>query len=192
MSNEVHDLAKRLDKLGSKGIVAEIDKVAERYALRTLDLTRRLMRTRLTPRSGRLIGSLRHEVTRSGNTVTATVSSGGPTTKGPVAYAGVHEFGATITPKKGKYLRLPLSSALTGRGVDRFAGLSLRNNDDYAFAPRPGKDPLLIHRPSGVPWYVLKRSVTVPKRPTLRPAARFAQRKLVDELSTIVNIEGKP
>jgi len=192
MPNEVHDIAKRLDKLGSKGIVAEIDKIAERYAIRTQDLTKRLMRQRLTPRSGRLIGSLRYSVVRSGNTVTATVSSGGPTTRGPVAYAGVHEYGATITPKRGKYLRLPLSSALTGRGVDKFSGLSLRDNEDFAFVPRQGKDPLLIHRPSGVPWYVLKTSVTIPPRPTLGPAARFAQRQLIDELSTIVNIKGKP
>lgn len=192
MANDLHELADRLDRLSSREIAQGIELAAERFALKTEDLARRLMQTRLKPRSGRLIGSLRHTVERSGKTVTATVSSGGNTTDGPVAYATIHEYGGRITPKAGKYLRLPLPPALTARGVDKMSGVSLRNNDDYQFIPRKGRDPLLMHVPSGQPHYVLKRSVTIPPRPTLGPAARFAQRSLIDELETIVDIVGRP
>ena len=188
MPNDLHDVANALDKAGSKDIVKAIEVAAESYALETLDLTRRLMRTRLTPRTGRLIGSLRHTVKRSGGPITATVSSGGPAPGGTVTYAPIHEFGGTITGKP--MLRIPLPPALTGAGVDRNAGISIRNDTNFRLQPRKAGPPLIVHVPSDRPWYVLAPRVKIPPRPTIGPASRFKQRQLIKDLEGIVEIVG--
>ena len=96
-----------------------------------------------------------------------------------VVYAGVHEYGATITPKRGKYLRIPLGPAKTQAGLDRYP-TPLRVSGAGLFFVRKSKAGrlLLIHKPSGVPWYMLVPSVTIRARPFLRPGAEEAARRL--------------
>lgn len=190
MGTDLHDVSERLERAGSGRIVKAIELAMEMYALDALDITRRLMRTRLTPRSGRLIGSLRHSVKRTGNEVTARISSGGDSGGTTVRYAAINEFGGTVTGNP--MLRIPLPPALTGRGVDKMSGLSIRDNPDFRLVPREGRPPVIIHQPSGDPWYVLKRSVDIPPRPTLGPASRFAQRRLITELEGIGRVIGRP
>lgn len=190
-TDDLRSIADNLESAGSGRIVNAIEVAMEMYALDALDIARRLMRVRLTPRSGRLIGSLRHSVRRAGKEVTATISSGGESSAGgTVKYAAIHEYGGTVTGSP--MLRIPLPPALTGRGVDKMSGLSIRGNDDFRLQPREGKPPVIIHEPSGEPWYVLKRSVDIPPRPTLGPASRFAQRRLMAELEGIGRVVGRP
>ena len=187
MGDDLRDIERRLSEAGSSRIMKGIQTAAESYAIDTLDLTRRLMRVRLNARTGRLIGSLAYKVTRRGNRVIAETSSGGGREK--VRYAAIHEYGGTVTGNP--MLRIPLPPALTGRGVDRMAGVSIRNRDEFRLQPRLGKPPVIIHEPSGKPWYVLQRSVKIPPRPTIGPASRFKTRSLIRELEGLVDIIGR-
>ena len=192
MAGDLKDVADRLDKAGND-VVKAVERIAETYALMTLDKTRRLMRTKLNVRTGRLIGSLDYTVKRTGKVVSVTVSSGGSSTGGEVRYAAVHEFGSNgpITPKGGKYLRLPLPAALTADGVDRNSNRSVRGDDSFKFVPTTrlkGNNPLLVKVDTLVPWYVLKESVTIPARPTLGPAAKQAQKELERDLDGLFTI----
>ncbi len=121
-------------------------------------------------RSGKLARSVTIYPTRGIGlgTVTGGVSIG----KG-VPYAGVQVGPAgqttTIFPKTAKSLAIPLSSAMTGRGVVR-APYSQGNL--MQFSPRlfrgrgSGKDILFIKqsRDSIIPMFVLRKSVRVPAR----------------------------
>lgn len=68
----------------------------------------------LSRRSGQLARSNAHAVTTSPTKPTLEVAIGGG-----VPYARAHEHGATITPKKSKYLAIPLGAARTAAGVGR-------------------------------------------------------------------------
>ena len=120
------------------------------------------------------------------------------------AVARFLEQGGTVTPKGHPFLRVPMAPALTGQGVDRLAGLTLRDP-----AVRAMINPPLFFRvaKSGVPtlarrgkdgsletWYVLKPSVTVPafywfrraveaKKPNLPGIARDEIAKAVESAS---------
>jgi phage gpG-like protein len=77
-----------------------------------------------------------------------------------VEYAAIHEFGGTIQPKKSKYLAIPVG---TYRGSpQKYADLKLR---------KTAGGNLVMVDGGGTVQYVLKKSVTVPARPYLRPAA---------------------
>jgi hypothetical protein len=65
-------------------------------------------------------------------------------------YGPVHEYGATIYPKNGKYLKFKIHTG------DRFR--SLRGGG-------------LLKNPVGIYQWVQVRSVTIPARPFMRPAA---------------------
>jgi hypothetical protein len=105
------------------------------------------------------------------------VQAGGRSTKGSVAYAGVHELGEPkiIKPKTGKFLRIPLAAAKTGGGADKYQG-SLRTQapDKFFVGMSKAGNLLLRDRATGVPWYVLLRSVKTKKRPFIAPAIREA------------------
>lgn len=81
--------------------------------------------------------------------------------------AAFHNKGGQITAKKGQFLRIPFPGgpALTAAGVDRFpqplrsvGGFFVHNDKLWRRDPK-GK---------GIqPWYLLRRSVVLPKRPWL-------------------------
>jgi hypothetical protein len=90
--------------------------------------------------------------------------------------------GATITPKVGSYLRIPLSGgpALTSAGVDLYAGVRLRTvGGFFALRLRSGGGSLILYRKDArtlqlQPWYALVRSVTVPPHPWFTRAVEEA------------------
>jgi hypothetical protein len=165
-------------------LLRAIEVAGIRMSLKAEELTVKLMRTRLTPRTGHLWRSVQSEVKRTKDSVQISLQAGGKS----LPYLYTHEYGATIRPK-GKFLRIPLKRAKTGAGVDRHSGGSLRHNPDFAFVPAKhlkGKNPLLIHKPSGMPWYVLKRQVRVPARPTIGLAFKGLKHNIVPELEQVI------
>jgi hypothetical protein len=113
----------------------------------------------LSKRSGDLTASIEKSVKITGTTfgdLEGHISA---------AFPGiVHEFGATIRPKKGKYLTVPLPAALDSRGVPYRR--SARDWDN-TFVARSKKGNLIIFQRRGVqitPLYVLKTSVKIPAR----------------------------
>lgn len=129
----------------------------------------------LMRRTGALVRSLRSTpATRIGSTIDARshIGRGAP-------YARVHEKGATIRPKKGRYLTIPLDAAKTPAGVPR-AAAKLRNVggkwqttnkvpgasglDTFIFSK--GQRKFIAVRSGGglLPLYVLKRQVRISAR----------------------------
>ena len=184
------DVSKQLEKLGKGGLMDAIELVAIDYGLQAETQTKKLMTTVLKVRTGRLRNSVRQRVKRTKTKVIVTLQAGGKR----VPYMMVHEFGSDgdITPKKGKYLRLPLPPAKTKAGVDRRSGGSLRGDKDFRFVPAKylkGNNPLLIHVPSGKPWYVLKKSVRIPPRPTISKAYQWLEANMIPALEDAIKFE---
>lgn len=75
-----------------------------------------------------------------------------------VVYARIHEFGGTITPKKGKYLAIPLSG--TAKAL-----VSPRN-----FGGRLHKAGMTLQDDSGTVHWVLATATTITPQPYMRPA----------------------
>lgn len=117
----------------------------------------------LSKRSGDLVASIEKSVRIKGSTfenLEGYISA---------AFPGVvHEFGATIKPKKAKMLTVPLPAALDGRGVP----LKKSARDwPNTFVARSKAGNLIIFQKRGteiVPLYVLKSSVKIPPRLGMR------------------------
>lgn len=94
-----------------------------------------------------------------------------------VPYASTHEYGATITPKAGRYLAIPLPAAKTAAGVSRG---SPRMFPDLFFVISSRGNPLLARRDGDgiVPMFALKERVTVPRRPFVAPALEDTRKRL--------------
>ena len=84
--------------------------------------------------------------------------------------AGVHEYGATITPKRSSYLAVPLDAVLTNTGRARF-GYSPRDWPDTRIHKSKSGHLFIVQDQHGkelLPLYILKKSVTLPARLGLR------------------------
>ena len=124
----------------------------------------------LNVRSGRLRGSVQSEVKTESDGWQLALRAGGGARD--VRYAAIHEYGGTIRPINGKYLAIPLPIARTAAGVSRYKSPRDMGNK-LRFAMSQSGQPMLVEAKgpnAGRPWYVLRRSVTMPARPYLRPA----------------------
>lgn len=113
----------------------------------------------LSRRSGSMINSILSSVKVDGQTFD-TIRG----TIGGSMVARVQEFGATITPKKAKFLTIPLKAALNSNGTPIKKSAREWSNTFVAMS-KAGN--LIIFQRRGaqvVPLYVLKTSVTIPPR----------------------------
>jgi phage gpG-like protein len=118
----------------------------------------------LSKRSGNLIASIVDSVRVTGTTM-ATVQG---TIGSDLPYARIQEFGGTITPKKAKFLAIPLPAALNSNGTPI---KSSPRDWPNTWCARSKAGNLLIFQRRGtqvVPLYVLRSSVTIPPRLGLR------------------------
>lgn len=118
----------------------------------------------LRKRSGALQGSFVGEVRGTGYNAEARHYTSS-------RYARLQEFGGTITPKRARYLKIPLPSALLSSGnVDGglqggSAGNRFTANGTPTHVRRSKAGNLLIfNSTTGEPLFALKESVTVPPR----------------------------
>lgn len=128
-------------------------------------------------RTGHLRRSITHEKPkRRGNKIVGKVGATAP-------YAPVHEFGATITPKRTKFLAIPIGPAKTAAGAARAPGP--RDYPD-TFVRRSKAGKLMIFRKVGkrvVPLFVLVKRVVIPKRPWLLPAVKKSVPRITKAIS---------
>lgn len=82
-------------------------------------------------------------------------------------YAGLHQFGGRVTPKKGKYLSIPATKEAKRTGSPRRFRLPL-----HAIINRRGTGGVLIDDHDVVQYYLTKE-VTVPARPFLGFSSRL-------------------
>jgi hypothetical protein len=89
----------------------------------------------------------------------------------------IHERGGTITPKRSKYLPVPVNAA-----AKRIAETGTLRGTRMKYIPRRGSPLLVGYTPrkvmvqgrniGGVPVFVLKKSVRIPARPFVVPGVR--------------------
>jgi phage gpG-like protein len=147
-------------------------------------------KSRLKVRTGRLSQSIAGKIEpgSTSDAIKLTLSAGGRVAGGAdVKYAATHEFGATITPKNSKMLRIPIPGgpALTRAGVDRFATpLRATGAGQFAIQKSGGKLYLINTAAKGKaaarPWYVLRYSVKIPARPFMGPAFEAVKATIPD------------
>lgn len=170
------EYAKKLERVAKETIGPALQKLFTEAALFAEDKTKQNLTGRvLRVRSGNLRASMAGFVRQESGAVDVGVRAGGRISTGDaeVKYASLHEYGepAVLTPKRSKFLRIPLRPAKTDAGVDRFP-TSLRESAAGLFYVRRAKNGklYLFHKDTGKPWYQLVRSVKVKKRPFIRPA----------------------
>jgi len=179
----------RLDKDQLKELQESLNRISPRYrdsvtrkAFKDLTIqTEKQLKINLTNRilhvrSGRLRSSIGSLVKDEEKDLVGLVGSG--VRQGDrVKYANIHETGGVIRPKRGKYLAIPLSSALTGsRGQLRGGATSARDFPNTFFIKSKAGNLLIMQKQGGgaVPLFLLLRSVKIP--------ARYYMTKTVNEM----------
>jgi len=125
---------------------------------------------RLNVRSGRLRNSVSLLVEDSPVQLELRM---GRTRGADVHYAGILEEGGVITPKRGKFLAIPVGPAVTGAGVTKGGWESPRTAPvKLRFVPtsRGGVLVTVPKRGPGKVAYVLRRSITIRARHYMRDA----------------------
>jgi len=100
-----------------------------------------------------------------------------------VLHAKIHEFGGVITPKKAKFLVIPIEGAL---------GKKARNLG----SPRDYPDLVFIGRSAGIvsdgkyePVFALAKEVKIPKREPFKKAREAKERQVVRDYDRLVKRE---
>lgn len=111
------------------------------------------------------------------------------------AYAGILEWGGTITPKNGKFLWMPLAANLTSKGVARITPSQAieeggfvhygNGNPTFLGKPQTKQSSRSLHM-AVVPLFVLLRSVTI--RPQLGVSNYFQTRIPMLETALLANM----
>jgi len=149
----------------------------------------------ISARTGRLRASIAAGVREKPGSADLFLRAGGNSKGGAqVRYARIHEYGGTVTPKKGKFLTIPVGPALTAAGVSRYA--TARDVPDLVFAQtlrgqfvlgkNKGKRGGTKGKEGFEVWYLLRTSVTIPKRPYLLPALEDEAELVAKALDTRV------
>lgn len=118
----------------------------------------------LSRRTGHLAQSIESNISYDGDDLMAEIGSG-VANKFRMPYANIHEDGGVITPKKAKYLTIPLEAALTRAGVPKKA--SARDWANTFIRKSKGGNLIIFQAAKSgkiIPLYVLKRSVSIPGR----------------------------
>ncbi|MEK4131994.1 hypothetical protein NYE67_20480 [Solibacillus sp. FSL W8-0474] len=99
-----------------------------------------------------------------------------------VTIAYVHEFGTTITPKKGKYLTIPVHRSAKNKRAGDFPDLFFvpTDNGNGLLARNKGKDQLEV-------LFVLVKSVTIPERAFLRTGFDANINAIANRMETLLN-----
>lgn len=183
------DLSARLDLL-ARTLPDQLRRALTVAALDAEAQAKQNATSKLNVRTGRLRASIRGTVEQDGGGGFSIVLRAGTPDGGAVPYARIQEEGGTIRPKKSRFLKIPVGPALTRAGVPRLPPRRGAGGDGLRFVPR-GAGGVLV-APDGQVWFVLKRSVTIPARPYLRPALEAVQPRLADDLVRLVRraVEG--
>lgn len=127
--------------------------------------------------SGNLRGSLDWVYRSSGNWHAVTVSAGGEM----APYARIQERGGTIYAKNAGALTIPVNAQAKAASA---RGQSARNINGLFLVNRPGGTGLLAKKSPGHNggldvWYLLRKSVTLPARPFMKPGLDSSHDQIV-------------
>ena len=102
-------------------------------------------------------------------------------------YAGIHEHGGIIRPKRAQYLKFPVpentnadgSPRVLPSGISKMAMLPLRKGDGW----------LIIDKDRNSPMYLLKKQVKIPARPYVAPAIKSTRDRVFQKFGFIIQSE---
>lgn len=106
-----------------------------------------------------------------------------------IPYAAIHEFGGTVIPKNKQFLAIPTGENRRPDGLARMTTTELRNTGKSFI--RDG----IIFLQEGkkiTPMFVLKRSVTIPKRPYLSTALEAKRDEIFKEFGVFLQASFPP
>lgn len=175
-NKEIEDIMKRLDRV-KPGHRTNVLTGGMRLAALMIerDLKIAVGGTILNVRSNRLRSSIGSRVYERSGELSAVVGSGARHGN-RVKYANIHETGGTITPKRTKFLAIPLAAART------------RGGDQRAISPKDFENTFIrngvIYQKQGkkiIPLFVLKKSVRIPARKYLSKTLAMSQAKIMTQ-----------
>jgi hypothetical protein len=158
VSATLDEWRKQIEAEGKGDLAKRLRKEFASIALRAQRQAKLLAASRLRRRTGRLINSIGGGVRTEGVDIIEAFASAS------TEYAASQELGATITPKRGRYLTIPLAASLTQAGVTRQSARTMPG----LFVIRSKRGNLLLVRRSsngGIePMFALvQRTVIKPK-----------------------------
>lgn len=202
--DEIQDFADRLRKVATGGALAKALRIGSaRVALMIQREAALNATTSPHVRSGRLRRSIIGRVEDvEGSRLAIVIRAGGG--KADVRYAAAQEYGATIRPKKAKFLAIPLDAAKTKAGVSRYK--SPRDAGDLSAIPISRGRFLLVRKAKPRPKGGKRKRAAPPKRqpalflltrePTVIRPTRFLARaiestggRLSQEIGDVVVVE---
>ena len=179
----VGELGTRLEKISRGELLRELHIIALDYAAQAETRAKGRASSLLTVRSGRLTGSIAGRVVKRSGYVGVRLSAGGG--GDDVRYAAAHEYGATIRPKKAKFLTIPVHDELkTQAGGGRVP--SARDIPGLTYAGSAKGQRMLIHELTGEVWYILRQRVKIPARPYLAPSRKDIEKKMRPEVRSVL------
>lgn len=175
------DLDQLADDLRNPKVVEALTKVLTAEAFRAEAFAKQNATGRPKVRTGRLRNSLKGRPFALGDRIGIKLSSN-------VIYAPTQEFGATIVPKAGQFLAVPLAAAKTGAGVTKAefdVPGGLRQVPGLFVMRTGGKAFIVRQKGEGLEFlFVLKRSVRVPETAFMRRALQEVARDLPEKLAS--------
>lgn len=126
------------------------------------------------PGTGNLAGSIFTDTVHESDTLVETAT--GPS----VIYGRIQELGGTVKPVFAKYLAIPINARKDSSPWDY---------PDLIFIPMDNSSSAMLISKSGVAMFWLTKSVTLPARPYLRPAADENGDRIVKAISENLRIE---
>jgi phage gpG-like protein len=160
----VEELSERLENTSRGAFLAALHTIAIDYAAQAQTRAYARAKTLLTRRTGHLSGSIVGRVQKRPGYIAVRLSAGGGGED--VKYAAIHEYGGTIYPKRGKYLRFPVSDdAFTQDNDPKGAGVS---------------------RGAGGSVWASVESVTIPARPYMQPSIDEIEARMIPEVRRVL------
>ena len=127
--------------------------------------------TRPRVRSGILRRSIVGNIEQTGSTTAIVITAGGDGKA--ESYASLQEYGGVVRATRSRYLAIPVGPAKTGAGVSRYQS----PREVAGLVWRPGREGGMLGKETGkgkrakfVPWFLLRRQVTVPETAFVRRA----------------------
>jgi hypothetical protein len=166
---------------------ARINTLMKNLSTRTAREAKKNLARKIHSRTGALAGSVGGSALAGPEGIGVEIRAGGFSSKGqPVPYARVHELGAIIRAKKGRYLAIPIGPARTKGGASKYPSPRMVGGLAFGLSKKTGKAYLFKVGDEGPPWFRLKEQVKIPKRPYLRPAIEKLRREMPNELQPLV------
>ena len=179
---------KRMATLSRGQFLRELHGMAIDYAARAETRSKAHAGFNFKTRSGALKGSIRGRVRKKKNRIAVVLTAGG----GPkeVKYARTHEQdgqkGSEKVIKGSPWLTIPVHKDLKTAGGDQKYP-NARSVPNLTFYRKEGTSNLtLINWETKEVWYVLRRQVTIPARPFMRPAMDAIEGQWVPEIKALL------